>query len=170
VLVSGEAGIGKTSLVHVFTDGLGSSTRVLEGRCDPLLMPRPLAPFFDVARETNGALAAVLEHGGANEVFDVLHDELTSFDTILVLEDLHWADEATLDVVRLLGRRMEPLGALAILTYRDDALDRAHPLRRVLGEIASRAGAERIRLEPLSAAAVAELARGLDIDAVELHR
>jgi DNA-binding CsgD family transcriptional regulator len=170
VLVSGEAGIGKTSLVRAVADGLRSSTRVLEGRCDPLLMPRPLAPFVDVARETNGAFADVLERGGAHEVFDVLCDELSSSDTVLVLEDLHWADEATLDVVRLLGRRMEALGALAVLTYRDDELDRAHPLRRVLGEIASRAGAEHIRLERLSAAAVAELARGLDIDAVELHR
>ena len=71
VLISGEAGIGKTSLVRAFTEGLGSSTRVLVGRCDPLVMPRPLAPFVDVARETNGAFADVLERAGAHEVFEI---------------------------------------------------------------------------------------------------
>ena len=170
VLVSGEAGIGKTSLVRAFAFELGRSTRVLEGRCDALFTPRPLSPFADIARETNGAFADALERGGAHEVFDVLRDELASGDTVLVLEDLHWADEATLDVLRLLGRRMDGLGALAILTYRDDELERSHPLRRVLGEIASRPNVERIHLEPLSASAVAELARGHDVDAAELHR
>ncbi len=169
-LVSGEAGIGKTALVGAFVDGLGPSTRVLQGHCDPLFMPRPLAPFADVARATNGAFADALERGGAHEVLEVLCDKFASADTVLVLEDLHWADEATLDVVRLLGRRMEELGALAILTYRNDVLDRAHPLRLVLGEITSAAGAGHVRLEPLSAEAVAELARGFDIDAGELHR
>src|SRR5262245_5650323 len=76
VLVSGEAGIGKTSLAHAFAATLGHSTRVLEGRCDALFTPRPLSPFFDVARETNGALADALGRGGAHEVFDVLRDEL----------------------------------------------------------------------------------------------
>src|SRR5262245_26204489 len=169
VLVSGEAGIGKTSLVHAFAATLGPSTRFLEGRCDGLFTPRPLSPFADVARETNGAFAAAVALGGAPEVFDALLDELASGDTVLVLEDLHWADEATLDVVRLLGGRVDGLGALGVLTYRDDELDRTHPLWRVLGEIASRTGVERVHLEPLSEAAVAELARGRDIDADALY-
>jgi len=124
VLVSGEAGIGKTSLVHAFAATLGPSTRVLEGRCDGLFTPRPLSPFADIARATNGAFAAALERGGAPEVFDVLLDLLAWGDTILVVEDVHWADEATLDVLRLLGRRVDALGALAVVTYRDDGLDR----------------------------------------------
>ena len=169
VLVSGEAGIGKTSLVHAFASTLGPSTRFLEGHCDGLFTPRPLSPFADVARATNGAFAAVLERGGAPEVFDALLDELASGDTVLVVEDVHWADEATLDVLRLLGRRVAALGALAVVTYRDDELDRTHPLWRVLGEIASGTAVEHIRLEPLSEAAVTELARGRDIDAGELH-
>ena len=169
VLVSGEAGIGKTSLVHAFASTLGPSTRFLEGHCDGLFTPRPLSPFADVARATNGAFAAVLERGGAPEVFDALLDELASGDTVLVVEDVHWADEATLDVLRLLGRRVAALGALAVVTYRDDELDRTHPLWRVLGEIASRTAVEHVRLEPLSEAAVTELARGRDIDAGELH-
>jgi DNA-binding CsgD family transcriptional regulator len=169
VLVSGEAGIGKTSLVHAFAAAMGPSTRFLEGRCDGLFTPRPLSPFVDVARVTNGALAVALDGGGAPEVFEALLDEFARGETVLVLEDLHWGDEATLDVLRLLGRRVDALGALSVVTYRDDELDRAHPLWRVLGEIASGRGVEHVRLEPLSEAAVAELARGHDIDAAELH-
>ena len=169
VLVSGEAGIGKTSLVHAFAATTRSSTRFLEGRCDALFTPRPLSPFADIARATNGAFAAALERGGAPEVFDALLDELASGDTVLVVEDVHWADEATLDVLRLFGRRVDALGALGVVTYRDDELDRTHPLWRVLGEIASGTAVEHIRLEPLSLAAVAELARGRDVDAGDLH-
>ena len=170
VLVSGEAGIGKTSLVHAFASTLGASTRFLEGHCDGLFTPRPLSPFVDVARATNGAIAVALQRGGAPEVFDALLDELASGDTVLVVEDVHWADEATLDVLRLLGRRVDTLGALGVVTYRDDELDRTHPLWRVLGEIASVRAVEHVRLEPLSEAAVAELARGRDINTRELHR
>ena len=130
VLVSGEAGIGKTSLVHAFASTLGPSTRFLEGHCDGLFTPRPLSPFADVARATNGAFAAVLERGGAPEVFDALLDELASGDTVLVVEDVHWADEATLDVLRLLGRRLGLKGVLVVATYRDDVLDRVHALGR----------------------------------------
>ena len=169
VLVSGEAGIGKTSLVHAFAATIGASTRFLEGCCDGLFTPRPLSPFVDIGRATNGAFAAALEQGGAPEVFEALLDELASGNTVLVVEDVHWADEATLDVLRLLGRRVAALGALAVVTYRDDELDRTHPLWRVLGEIASGTAVEHIRLEPLSEAAVTELARGRDIDAGELH-
>ena len=169
VLVSGEAGIGKTSLVRAFAASLGHATRVLEGHCDALFTPRPLNPFADVARETNGPLHNIVERrGGAHEVFDALREELEGGETVLILEDLHWADEATLDVIRMLGRRVDAMSVLVILTYRDDELDRAHPLRQVLGEIGPRA--EEISLEPLSASAVAELASGLAIDPVELHR
>ena len=169
VLISGEAGIGKTSLVHAFAASIGTSTRFLEGRCDGLFTPRPLSPFVDIGRATNGAFAAALERGGAPEVFEALLAELASGNTVLVVEDVHWADEATLDVLRLLARRVDALGALGIVTYRDDELDRTHPLWRVLGEIASGTAVEHIRLEPLSEAAVAELVGGRDIDASELY-
>ena len=171
VLVSGEAGIGKTSLVHAFAAIAGRSTRFLEGRCDALFTPRPLCPFVDIARETNGGLTAAVEGGGAPEVFDALLAELASRDTVLVLEDLHWADEATLDVLRLLGRRVETLDALSVVTYRDDELDRAHPLlARPRASCTSHTTVERVHLEPLSAAAVAELVRGRQVDGAELYR
>ena len=171
VFVTGEAGIGKTSLVRVFTAKAGLSQRVLEGACDPLFTPRPLGPFADIASQTNGPLGGLLEGtAGSREVFEAVRDELASARTILVLEDLHWADEATLDVLRTLGRRIEAMSSLVLCTYRDDQLGRTHPLRTVVGELAPLPGIESVRLEPLSADAVAELSAGSSLDAGELYR
>jgi len=170
VLVAGEAGVGKTALVRTFSDGVRSSTRILEGACDPLFAPRPLGPFVDIADVARGALSELIEAGaGTRGVLAGVRNELEGFFTVLVLEDLHWADEATLDVLRMLGRRIETVPALVIATYRDDELDRTHPLRIVLGELASAPGVERIRLELLSTSAVAQLAEGYEIDADELY-
>jgi DNA-binding CsgD family transcriptional regulator/tetratricopeptide (TPR) repeat protein len=171
VFVTGEAGIGKTALVRVFTASAGHSQRVLEGACDPLFTPRPLGPFADIASQTNGALGGLLEGtAGSREVFEAVRDELASASTILVLEDVHWADEATLDVLRTLGRRIEATPSLVLCTYRDDELGRTHPLRTVVGELGPLPGIESVRLEPLSAGAVAELSAGSDLDADELYR
>jgi DNA-binding CsgD family transcriptional regulator/tetratricopeptide (TPR) repeat protein len=171
VFVTGEAGIGKTSLVRVFTASAGDSQRVLEGACDPLFTPRPLGPFADIASQTNGSLGGLLDGtAGSREVFEAVRDELASARTILVLEDLHWADEATLDVLRTLGRRIEATSSLVLCTYRDDELGRTHPLRTVVGELGPLPGIESVRLEPLSAGAVAELSAGSNLDADELYR
>lgn len=89
--------------------------------------------------------------------------------SIAVLEDLHWADEATLDVARILTRRIESFPALVLGTYRDDELDRAHSLRIALGELPSRA-IERVALAPLSLNAAAALSAPTGVDHRELHR
>jgi hypothetical protein len=88
---------------------------------------------------------------------------------VIVLEDMHWADEATLDLLRVLGRRIETLPAVVIVTYRD-GLDRAHPLRVVLGELSSGPRVDRLLLRPLSPAAVAALAQPYGVDPEGLHR
>jgi DNA-binding CsgD family transcriptional regulator/tetratricopeptide (TPR) repeat protein len=88
--------------------------------------------------------------------------------TVLVLEDLHWADAATLDVVRLLGRRASSVPALVVASFRDDELDRAHQLRIVLGELVGRPA--RLKVAPLSLEAVSELARPLGVDGPELYQ
>jgi DNA-binding CsgD family transcriptional regulator/tetratricopeptide (TPR) repeat protein len=171
VLLGGEAGVGKTALVRAFCSEAPGAGRVLQGACDPLFTPRPLGAFADVAAATGGTLAALLDEGaGTRAVHDAIWEEITSTATVLVLEDLHWADEATLDVVRMLGRRIERTPALVIATYRDDQLDRAHPLRIVLGELAAPTGVVRILLEPLSPASVMHLAEGSEIDPDELYR
>ena len=171
ILVAGEAGIGKTALVRAFSDGANSSSRVLEGACDPLFAPCPLGPFADLAAQTGGVLAQVLADGGsARDVHDAVRAELASSSTVLVLEDLHWADEPTLDVVRMLGRRIKSASALIVATYRDDELERTHPLRFLLGELAAIPAVSRLRLEPLSPAAVGRLAEGFDLDPADLYR
>ncbi len=169
MLVSGEAGIGKTSLVQAFC-GRVRGVRVLSGACDALHTPRVLGPFVDIADETGGELASVVAQGApAGAVVAALTQELRSRPTIVVLEDLHWADGATLDVLRLLARRIDPLPVLLVATYRDDELHRAHPLRMALGELPV-ATVERVVLAPLSLDAVSLLAGSAEIDAAELHR
>jgi DNA-binding CsgD family transcriptional regulator/tetratricopeptide (TPR) repeat protein/type II secretory pathway predicted ATPase ExeA len=169
VLVAGEAGIGKTALVRAFSSA-HPELRVLWGACDALYTPRALGPLLDIADEAGGELAAALaEDVSPSRVVQALVNDLRGGSVVIVvLEDLHWADEATLDVVRLLARRIDTLPALLLVTYRDDELDPAHPLRILLGELTSRT-ADRIRLEPLSPDAVAELA-GEGADNVELHQ
>ena len=170
VLIGGEAGIGKSALVRAFCEGTRGD-RVLRGACDALFTPRPLGPFVDIADEVGGELGAVVAQGAAPGVLVAALGRALRGDPpdIVVLEDLHWADEATLDVLRLLGRRIESLPALVLATYRDDEIDRAHPLRIVLGELPG-GSAPRIALAPLSAQAVAQLAGSIGVDRDELHR
>lgn len=171
VFVAGEAGAGKTSLLRAFCESVRGSSRVLQGACDPLFAPRPLGPFADIAAQTGAGLAELFETGGTTrEVHDAIQDELGSTSTVLVLEDLHWADEATLDVVRTLARRIDSAPRLVVASYRDDELDAVHPLRVTLGELATARGVARLKVEPLSSAAVAQLADGYPVDAEELYR
>jgi len=170
VLVAGEAGIGKTAVVRAFCAETVDA-RVLWGACDALFTPRPLGPFLDLATEANGELgAAVSEGGGPYEVVAALVAAATEEPTVVVLEDLHWADEATLDALRVLARKVERTPLLVVASYRDDELDRADPLRIVLGELATRPAVERTQLEGLSEAGVAELAAERELDTHELHR
>jgi DNA-binding CsgD family transcriptional regulator len=170
VLIAGEAGIGKTSLVRAFCSAAGSP-RILSGACDALHTPRPLGPVVDIAEQAGGELAALVDGytAGVGDLLAALVKELRRrAPTVVVLEDLHWADQATLDLVRLLGRRIESVPALVLATYRDDELDRAHPMRIALGEL-PRVRLRRLSLAPLSIAAVADLAAPHGIAADELH-
>jgi hypothetical protein len=171
VVIGGEAGIGKTALLRSFCDDLGKSARVLWASCDPLFTPRPLGPLLDVARVTDGELRAQVERGGApHDVAAAVIRELASpAPTVLVLEDAHWADEATLDVVRLVSRRVATVPALFVTTYRNDQLDRQHPLRGVLGQLPSSGTTLHLALAGLSRLAVAELAQGSAIDLDQLY-
>jgi DNA-binding CsgD family transcriptional regulator/tetratricopeptide (TPR) repeat protein len=170
VLVAAEAGGGKTALVQAFLEDLPRSVRVLRGACDALFTPRPFAPFADVAAETGGKLAELIGRDARPyEVLAALVDELhREQPTVLVQEDLHWADEATLDVLRLLGRRIEGTGALVLATLRDDELHTTHPLRIVVGGLAAAPGVERLHLPPLTLEGVRELAARHDVDTEQL--
>jgi DNA-binding CsgD family transcriptional regulator/tetratricopeptide (TPR) repeat protein len=172
LLVAGEAGVGKTALVRQFCEDCSGQARVLRGACEALFTPRPLGPLFDIAETLGGTLETLVVGGGAShEVIGTLATELRSrVPTALVLEDVHWADEATLDIVRLLARRLEAIPSLVVITYRDDELDATHPLRVVLGDVATHRVVSRIPLAPLSIGGVATLAETSDLDASELYR
>jgi DNA-binding CsgD family transcriptional regulator/tetratricopeptide (TPR) repeat protein len=172
VLVGGEAGVGKTVLLQTFCDERRGSARILWGACDGLLTPGPLGPFFDLAEVTGGELAELVSREARpHEVTAALVRELAGGrPTVLVVEDLHWADEATLDVLRLLARKVEAVPALVLASYRDDALDRTHPLMLVLGELATARAVTRLAVPPLSPEAVGALAEPHAIDAGDLYR
>jgi DNA-binding CsgD family transcriptional regulator/tetratricopeptide (TPR) repeat protein len=169
-LIGGEAGVGKTALVRQLA-ARHPGTRVLWGACYPLFTPRPLGPLLDVASVVGGALAHI---GGSparpHEVASALLDELRNgLAAIVVLEDLQWSDEATLDVVNLLSRRVQSAPALVIATYRDDVLGPVHPLRFFLSEIPRHESVSRLKLHALSSNAVAVLAAKAGRDAEELY-
>jgi predicted ATPase len=172
VFLCGEAGIGKTLLLRHFCDQLPVETQALWGSCDPLFTPRPLGPLVDIAQLTGGGLnELVRREARPHEVADaLLHELSTAAPTVVVFEDVHWADEGTLDVLRLLGRRIGATPTLLVASYRDDELERTHPLRVVLGELARSDAVSRLKLQPLSQEAVARLAERSPVDADELFR
>jgi DNA-binding CsgD family transcriptional regulator/tetratricopeptide (TPR) repeat protein len=172
VLVGGEAGVGKTTLLRRFSDESADVAAILWGACDVLFTPRPLGPFLDIAEVAGGELDELV-HSDAKpyEVASALIRELRARSpSVVVLEDVHDADEATLDVLRLLARRTETVPALVLVSYRDDELDRTHPFRLVLGELAASQGVHRLKLAPLSATAVTALAEPRGIDGDDLYR
>jgi DNA-binding CsgD family transcriptional regulator/tetratricopeptide (TPR) repeat protein len=171
VLVRGEAGAGKTVVLREFCDTRPEPARVLWGACDALLTPGPLGPLFDLAESTGGELEELVAGGGRpHEVAAALIRELGgSRPSVVVVEDLHWADEATLDVLRLLARRVEAVPALVVASYRPE-IERSHPLALVLGELATNRAVTRLEIPPLSRDAVAELAAPHGIDADDLYR
>jgi DNA-binding CsgD family transcriptional regulator/tetratricopeptide (TPR) repeat protein len=160
VLVSGEAGIGKTSLVERFSEEHKAQARVLWGACDALFTPRPLGPLYDIAQQAQGNLLDLLEEEAPRaSIFSAALDELKRErkPSIMVVEDVHWADEATLDLLKFLGRRIGRTNSMIVVTYRDDEVGAEHPLRLVLGDLPHRSVA-RLRLPPLSEEAVKRLA------------
>jgi DNA-binding CsgD family transcriptional regulator len=156
IAVAAEAGAGKTALIEQFVAGNANGARVYWGACENLSTPEVLLPLRDIAR-------------ASGEPFDLEADHIQAFESmlrllsrgaapaLLIIEDVHWADTATLDLIRFLGRRIARVRALMLITYRDEEVDARSPVRRVLGE-APIGSVERMTLEPLSLAAVTSLA------------
>jgi DNA-binding CsgD family transcriptional regulator/tetratricopeptide (TPR) repeat protein len=161
-LVSGEAGIGKTTLIEHFVADRAGGAHVLRGGCDALFSPQPLGPFVEIAAQTEQTDLQRLAHAGGDRLaFSAalfLYLQKQPAATLIILEDLHWADEATLDVVKYLGRRIHHTPALLLLSYRDDEISGDHPLRSLLGDLPAQATL-RLALPRLSAAAVEQLAQ-----------
>ena len=169
VLVRGEAGIGKTTLVREFT--AGRNRRVLWGICDPVEPPRPLAPVFDIAGQTGGELQSALDSSDRNRILFAFLALLRAEGGpwVVVLEDMQWADESSVDVLRVVGRRVGQLPALVVVTYRDNEVGPGHILTGALGDI-PRTSIATIDVPELSLAAVAQMSGSSTIDAVALHR
>ena len=168
VFVGGEAGVGKTSLVREFCGR--ADARILAGACENLATPSALGPFTDIADRAGGPLAELLAAGAdARAVARALLSEVDDA-TIVVIEDVHWADEASLDVLRVLGRRVDGVAGLVVATYRDDEAQGDHPLRTVLGELATSPGVERLTVPRLSLEAVRQLAAPHRADGNAVHR
>jgi DNA-binding CsgD family transcriptional regulator/tetratricopeptide (TPR) repeat protein len=158
VLVAGEAGVGKTSVLRVFARSRPAQS-VWWGACDALQTPHPLGPLLDIARERRPRFAAALD-GPRPALFEAVLDELrqAAQPMLVVVEDAHWADDATLDWLKHLGRRIDRTRALLAISYRDDEVTATHPLRRVLGELPV-AARSLLQVSRLSPAAVETLAQ-----------
>ena len=175
VLLRGEAGVGKSAVIRRFIAGLDERVRVLRGYCDPLATPRPLGPLIDMLAQLPkpeaGGLAAAINGVGAEAIYTRLLGLFADGNSwVCAMEDVHWADGATLDLLRFLVRRVGTLPVLLLVSYRDDEVGAQHPLAAALGDVATCETLTRIGLDRLSRDAVAELAAGGAVNADELHR
>lgn len=173
VFVGGEAGIGKTTLARMFCESIRATATVAWGMCDPLSTPSPLGPVVEIAAALDGDVArSFQELRQPRLAFRSLLDLLRSKGrpAVLIIEDAHWADEATLDFLRFASRRMDETVSLLVATYRDDEVGPKHPLRVLLGDLAAAPAVHRIALPPLSVSAVRVLADGSGLDPILLHR
>lgn len=158
VLIGGEAGIGKTSLVTALRQRR-DTMNLWWGACDALQTPHPLAPLHDIIRNNPVSFGARVDQLERMQLFGVVLSELQAAPTLFVVEDAHWADEATLDLLRFLGRRLEQVPCLLVVTYRDDEVSAQHPLRRLMGDL-PRASLTRMQVPRLTAQAVEAMAQG----------
>lgn len=161
VLISGEAGIGKSALVEHFVSLQKPSCRVLWGFCDALFTPRPLGPLLDFVGALNPGVRQCIDlDTGTGDIFAAVLADFAECQqtTVVVFEDLHWADRATLDLVRFLARRIGQLPVLLLLTFRDDELYAGPPLAAMLAELVG-TRTFRLPLQPLSREAVGQLAK-----------
>lgn len=168
VAVFGEAGIGKTSLLRAAA--AGSRTRWLWGYCEALRTPRPLGPLADIAPDLYGATAVALSAGvPRHDVFLAFVADLAKADgpVVICVEDVHWADDSTLDWLQFTARRLDRLRVTVLVTYRDEEMPAEHSLTRVLSA-APPASVHRIALAPLSLEAIAQLS-GARADAPAVH-
>ena len=151
-------------------DGAGLPLVVRRGNCDNMTTAEALGPVVDALPE----LAEVLEAGSGVSRLRLLRrirGTLTAAPTLLILEDVHWADEATLDVLRFLGRRLDGAPLLIVATFRSEETGGDHPLTVVRGDLATLPGVIRMQLPALTVAGVRELLAGArsGLDPARLH-
>ena len=166
VLVVGESGIGKTRLLRSALDEAGLP--ILWGACDPLTTPRPLGPLRDIARQAGGALAAAIDAGSREALLAALLDRLDAPPSVLVIEDVHWIDAASLDVLALVGRRLAGQRGALVVSGWPEALGPRADVRRVLAAF-PRDVLRIVEPAPLSRDAVCALAAACGRDGIEVY-
>jgi len=169
--IMGEAGIGKTSLVKTFLKKTEDESIQYTGACDSLFTPRPLGPLYDLALQINeNWINEIHPVSSRAELFSRFVQELTQKQkpVVIVFEDIHWADEATLDFVKFLARRISRLKCLFILTLRDDEINNQYSLRNVFSDLAPDTFT-RLLLTPLSKQAVQKLADEKGYDGEDVY-
>lgn len=167
VAVSGESGAGKSTLIAAALEAL-SGFRILRGQCEPLQTPRPLGPFRDLGLPGIEAVVGA-DDVRLGEVGERLYAELGSAPTVLVVEDLHWADEASAELLRFLARRVEASHLVMLLSYRDTEIGARHPARTLLGDFAVLDGLSTLSLSPLSQDGVATAVAHTGLDPQRVH-
>lgn len=171
MLISGEAGIGKTALTEQFTAHHQMDCALYWGACDNWFTPRPLGPFSDIAFQMHSDLLDLIQTSpNWYRVAAAFFRQLTEIPTpvILVVEDIHWADEATLDMLKFLGRRIQHSRILVILTFRDDESASRSLLTRLTGNLPTRLTL-RMTLPPLSPGSMQQMARQVQRQAEGLY-
>lgn len=171
-LVCGEPGAGKTALVTAFTRPHRNTLRLLTGRCEPSPRKRPLGPLRDMARRAGSTFAAILNGSASHTTAcEALLDEVARqpAPTVILIEDVQWSDQATLEALAFLAQRLDDCPALVLLTCREEQTPPEHPLHAVLAGVPA-GRLSRIPVPPLSPEAVATLARHAGFDEPGLHR
>jgi predicted ATPase len=178
LLVGGDAGVGKTRLVtHLGQVARDAGAEVVVAHCVDLgEVGIPYLPLTEALTELRGtapvdaavaerpALARLLDPGAAGA--DTEHAErLQLFEgvarclaaagrpgapLVLVIEDAHWADSSTRDVLRFVVARLRAEHLLLVVTYRSDDVDRRHPLRPLLAELHRQRTVEHVELAPFT--------------------
>jgi DNA-binding CsgD family transcriptional regulator len=167
VLVVAESGCGKTSLVELFASGLAGQTTLLWGACDPLVTPRPLGPILDIRAQLAPDARALLDGAGqAHDIYSAIYQHLCDQPCLLVIEDLHWSDQGTIELLRFILRRIRTTPSMVVCTVRDD-VESSDALRGLLDDVARSGAATRLELLPLSRSGLATLV-GDDMSAEEL--
>ncbi|OSQ52413.1 ATP-binding protein [Marivita geojedonensis] len=160
-LVSGEAGVGKTSLLRVFTSQVSPNIRILRGACEDLRVAEPLGPWRDLLVDVDLHLADRL--ADSERTFSVFSHVLSALadhpgGTLVVLEDLHWADDATIDLVRFIARRIVDHPICLVVSSRAERVEERRMIRRAFVDLPTNI-MNRVELSRLSEAAVSELCR-----------